>query len=72
MLNPPFHIGNTVHAGIALKLFADAGRVLAPGGELWAVWNSHLAYKPALNRLVGPTRQVARNPKFTVTVSTRA
>lgn len=72
VLNPPFHIGNTVHAGIALKLFADAGRVLAPGGELWTVWNSHLAYKPALNRLVGPTRQVARNPKFTVTVSTRA
>ena len=71
VLNPPFHIGATVHAGIALKLFADAGRVLQPGGELWTVWNSHLAYKAALNRLVGPTRQVARNPKFTVTVSIR-
>lgn len=71
VLNPPFHIGASVHAGIALKLFADAGRVLRPGGELWAVWNSHLMYKPALNRLVGPTREVARNPKFTVTVSTR-
>ncbi|WAP53231.1 methyltransferase [Arthrobacter sp. ATA002] len=71
VLNPPFHIGATVHAGIALKLFADAGRVLKPGGELWTVWNSHLMYKPALNRLVGPTREVARNPKFTVTVSTR-
>ncbi|MCC3274680.1 methyltransferase [Arthrobacter sp. zg-Y20] len=71
VLNPPFHIGASVHAGIALKLFADAGRVLAPGGELWTVWNSHLTYKAALNRLVGPTREVARNPKFTVTVSTR-
>lgn len=71
VLNPPFHIGASVHAGIALKLFADAGRVLRPGGELWTVWNSHLRYKPALNRLVGPTREVARNPKFTVTVSTR-
>ena len=71
VLNPPFHIGASVHAGIALKLFADAGRVLAPGGELWTVWNSHLTYKSALNRLVGPTREVARNPKFTVTVSTR-
>ena len=71
VLNPPFHIGASVHAGIAHKLFADVGRVLRPGGELWAVWNSHLAYKPALNRLVGPTRQAARNPKFTVTVSTR-
>jgi len=45
--------------------------VLAPGGELWAVWNSSLQYRPALERLVGPTRQVARNAKFTVTVSTR-
>jgi 16S rRNA (guanine1207-N2)-methyltransferase len=71
VLNPPFHIGNAVHAGIALKLFADAGRVLAPGGELWTVWNSHLGYRPALQRLVGPTRQVARNPRFTVTVSVR-
>lgn len=71
LLNPPFHIGASVHTGIALKLFADAGRVLRPGGELWTVWNSHLAYRPALNRLVGPTRQVDRNPKFTVAVSVR-
>lgn len=72
VLNPPFHMGNTVHAGIALKLFADAARVLAPGGELWCVWNSHLGYRAQLEKLVGPTRQVARNPKFTVTVSTKA
>lgn len=72
VLNPPFHMGNTVHAGIALKLIADAGRVLAPGGELWCVWNSHLGYRGQLERLIGPTRQVARNPKFTVTVSRRA
>ncbi|HEV7567649.1 MAG TPA: methyltransferase [Microbacteriaceae bacterium] len=71
LLNPPFHIGAAVHAGAALKLFEDAARVLEPGGELWTVWNSHLAYKAALSRLVGPTRQVARNAKFTVTASTR-
>lgn len=71
VLNPPFHSGHTVHAGIALKLFAEAGRVLKPGGELWTVWNSHLQYRGALERLVGPTRQMARDPKFTVTVSTR-
>ena len=69
VLNPPFHIGATVHAGIALKLFADAGRVLAAGGELRAVWNSHLRYRSALERLVGPTREIARNPTFTVTSS---
>lgn len=71
VLNPPFHSGHTVHAGIALKLFAESGRVLTSGGELWAVWNSHLQYRGALERLVGPTRQVARDRKFTVTVSTR-
>ena len=71
VLNPPFHIGSSVHAGIALKLFEDAGRVLRPGGELWTVWNTHLGYRPPLTRLVGPTHQVGRNTKFTVTVSTR-
>lgn len=71
VLNPPFHIGATVHPGIARKLFAEAGRVLAPGGELWAVWNSHLRYRGDLERLVGPTRQIARNPTFTITASRR-
>jgi 16S rRNA (guanine1207-N2)-methyltransferase len=70
VLNPPFHVGSTVHAGIALKLFEAAGRVLRPGGELWTVFNSHLSYRAALQRAVGPTRQVDRNPKFTVMVST--
>ena len=32
-----------------------AGRVLAPGGELWTVFNRHLQYLPALERHVGPT-----------------
>jgi 16S rRNA (guanine1207-N2)-methyltransferase len=71
LLNPPFHVGATVHAGIAHKLFDAAARMLAPGGELWCVWNSHLAYRGALERVVGPTRQVARTAKFTVTVSVR-
>lgn len=71
VLNPPFHIGAVVHTGVALKLFADAGRVLDPGGELWTVWNSHLRYRPDLERLVGPTRQIARDRTFTVTASRR-
>jgi 16S rRNA (guanine1207-N2)-methyltransferase len=71
LLNPPFHIGSAVHTGIAHRMFDDAGRVLAPGGELWTVWNSHLGYRAALERAVGPTRQIARNAKFTVTASRR-
>ncbi|WP_136707646.1 methyltransferase [Agromyces sp. H66] len=69
VLNPPFHSDAALHTGIARHLFDDAARVLAPGGELWCVWNSHLRYRPLLERVVGPTRQVARNPKFTVTAS---
>ncbi|KGM13459.1 class I SAM-dependent methyltransferase [Cellulomonas bogoriensis] len=69
VLNPPFHTEATVHAGVARRLFADAARVLRPGGELWTVWNSHLMYRKDLERLVGPTRQVDRTPRFTVTAS---
>jgi 16S rRNA (guanine1207-N2)-methyltransferase len=71
LLNPPFHTGAAVHAGLAPRLFAEAARVLRPGGELWTVWNSHLGYRPQLERIVGPTRQIARGPKFTVTASIR-
>lgn len=71
LLNPPFHVGAGVHAGAGLKLIEAAGRVLAPGGSLWTVFNRHLGYEPALERHVGPTVVKGRNPKFTVTVSTR-
>ncbi|MDQ1127829.1 16S rRNA (guanine1207-N2)-methyltransferase [Microbacterium sp. SORGH_AS 505] len=70
-LNPPFHSGAALTERLALRLFADAARVLRPGGELWCVWNSGMRYRGDLERLVGPTRQVARDAKFTVTVSTR-
>jgi 16S rRNA (guanine1207-N2)-methyltransferase len=69
LFNPPFHSGAAVHAGTSLRLFAEAGRVLKPGGELWVVANRHLSYKPALRNLVGETREVRRTPKFTVTRS---
>jgi 16S rRNA (guanine1207-N2)-methyltransferase len=71
LLNPPFHLGATVHAGAGIKMFEAAGRVLAPGGQLWTVFNRHLNYLPALERLIGPTAVKGRNPKFTVAVSTK-
>lgn len=70
-LNPPFHSGAAVAPDIAPRFFADAARVLRSGGELWTVWNSALRYRPLLERIVGPTRQVARNAKFTVTASVK-
>jgi 16S rRNA (guanine1207-N2)-methyltransferase len=71
LLNPPFHLGASVHAGAGIKLFEAAARVLAPGGQLWTVFNRHLQYHPALERLVGPTTVKGNNPKFTVAVSTK-
>jgi 16S rRNA (guanine1207-N2)-methyltransferase len=71
VLNPPFHTGAAVHSGVSTKLFEAASRMLRPGGELWTVFNSHLDYRPTLERIVGPTSQVERTPKFTVTLSRR-
>jgi 16S rRNA (guanine1207-N2)-methyltransferase len=71
LLNPPFHLGATVHAGAGIKMFEAAARVLVPGGQLWTVFNRHLNYLPALERLVGPTAVKGRNPKFTVAASTK-
>jgi 16S rRNA (guanine1207-N2)-methyltransferase len=69
--NPPFHLGAAVVTAAADRLFAAAGRVLRPGGELWCVFNSSLPHRPALGRLVGPTRTVGRGARFVVTRSVR-
>jgi len=71
LLNPPFHLGSSVHTGAATRLFEAAARILRPGGALFTVYNSSLGYRAELTRLVGPTEQVERTPKFTVTRSIR-
>lgn len=71
LFNPPFHSGHAVVEDMAHQLFAQAARVLRPGGVLVCVFNSHLPHRAALERLVGPTRQLSRTPKFTVTRSVK-
>ena len=71
LCNPPFHENAAVHTGGAEKLFAAARTVLRPGGELWAVHNSHLRFRSMLARMVGPTEVGGRNDKFTVTRTIR-
>lgn len=71
LLNPPFHLGSSVHTGAATRLFEAAARILRPGGELFTVFNSSLGYRAELTRLVGVTEQLERTPKFTVTRSIR-
>jgi len=69
LCNPPFHDDTTVSTDAAEAMFRNAATILQPGGELWCVWNTHLRYRPVLERLVGPTRQIARSSRFTVTAS---
>lgn len=69
LCNPPFHADTTVTTDAAEAMFRNAATILQSGGELWCVWNSHLRYRGVLQKVVGPTRQVARTDKFTVTAS---
>jgi 16S rRNA (guanine1207-N2)-methyltransferase len=71
VLNPPFHDRTSVRTDAAHRMFATAGRVLRPGGELWTVFNTPLRYRAVLARAVGPTQHVAQEPRFTVTRSVR-
>ncbi|MGB4135156.1 MAG: methyltransferase [Microbacterium sp.] len=71
LLNPPFHLGASVHEGAGRRLIEAAARLTRPGGEVWTVFNSHLDHRRILQREVGPTDQVVRTPKFIVTRSTR-
>lgn len=71
VLNPPFHDGGPVSRQAAHRMFFVASRKLRRGGELRVVWNSRLGHRPVLEQAVGPTTQLTRTPKFTVTASTK-
>ncbi|WKD57467.1 Ribosomal RNA large subunit methyltransferase G [Corynebacterium capitovis DSM 44611] len=65
-LNPPFHAGTTVDATLVSSLLDASARLLAPGGCLYLVHNSHLRYRPEVERRLGSVEQVARNQRYTV------
>lgn len=69
VFNPPFHTGHAVVEDMAHRLFVEAARVLRTGGILLCVYNSHLPHRAALQQAVGPTAQLSRTAKFTVTRS---
>lgn len=71
LCNPPFHDDRAVDEDLAGPIFAGAARVLRRGGAMATVFNAHLPHRAALARLVGPTRQLARDPRFIVTSSIR-
>jgi ATP-dependent Clp protease ATP-binding subunit ClpA len=63
VFNPPFHSGAAVHADTSMRLFAEAGRVLKPGGELWVVANRHLSYRASTSASRGVNATDQPNPK---------
>ena len=70
--NPPFHVGTTKDSTPGFDLLRTAVPALAPGGELWTVFNSHLPYLPFLRAEVGDTTVAARDPHYIVTRSVRS
>ncbi|GAA1934737.1 hypothetical protein GCM10009689_13290 [Brevibacterium antiquum] len=71
LLNPPFHQGTTIETDTAAGLMHTAAELLAPEGRIFTVYNSHLHYRETLERVIGPSEQVARTSKFTVVRSLR-
>lgn len=65
-LNPPFHEGTTIDATLVQHLLNAAQRLLAPGGALYVVHNSHLRYRGEVERRFAEVEQVARDATFTV------
>lgn len=66
LLNPPFHEGGVVGDHVALRLFGQVARHLAPGGCMLLVGNRHLGYHRSLRHYFGRVRQLDANPKFVV------
>ena len=70
-LNPPFHDGTTVDATLVQHLLDASVRLLAPGGALYLVHNSHLRYRGEVERRFASVEQVARDKTFTVLLASR-
>jgi 16S rRNA (guanine1207-N2)-methyltransferase len=66
LLNPPFHAGGARTSAVASRMFAEAQRVLRPGGELRVVANRHLDHHATLKRRFGSIEVVAADPRFSV------
>lgn len=65
-LNPPFHDGTTIDPTLIRHLLDAAARLLAPGGSLYLVHNSHLRYRGEVERRFANVEQVARDARYTV------
>lgn len=70
LLNPPFHTGTAVDLSLVGPLLDSAVRLLAPGGRLFLVHNSHARYRPQVEARFEQVQQLERTPTFTVLTAT--
>lgn len=66
LCNPPFHAGNQMDSGIALRMFQQSAQHLHANGELVVVGNRHLDYHRSLKRWFRQVSLTASNRKFVV------
>lgn len=66
LCNPPFHQEHAVTRQSAAAMFAEAWRVLRPGGALLVVGNRHLGYDEGLKRRFGRVRVLGTDRHFSV------
>jgi 16S rRNA (guanine1207-N2)-methyltransferase len=71
LMNPPFHRGRIQDRSLAERFIAEAGAALRPGGKIFVVCNRFLRYEPAMERAIGPVREVVADRKFKVLTATR-
>ncbi len=69
--NPPFHQDRSVGDALAWRMFTQAHRALAPGGELRVVGNRHLDHGRRLARIFGGCERLATTGKFEVLTARR-
>ncbi|MFT7559766.1 MAG: 23S rRNA (guanine1835-N2)-methyltransferase [Flavobacteriales bacterium] len=66
LCNPPFHQLNTVSTAVARRLFEQAHKSLADGGEFWVIANRHLGYHHVIKKIFSNCSQIKANSKFTI------
>lgn len=69
--NPPFHQAQAVGDLLAWRMFEQARRALAAGGDLRVVGNRHLGYHVKLKKLFGNCEILGTNAKFVVLQAVR-
>jgi 23S rRNA (guanine1835-N2)-methyltransferase len=66
LCNPPFHAGGARTSSVAHRMFAEAQRVLRPGGTITVVANRHLGHHATLRRWFDDVDVVGSDPRFVV------